>query len=116
MNILLEQLKAAEAIEDEGLVNLIKKQIAYINHDHVPPETVSFRIHPQYHRIVAPKAPPAKPTRVVELTEPVKILPRVNVHEAPPAPSKFQENVSNSKDGRDIISQALERLNKKKLD
>lgn len=60
MNILLEQLKAAEALEDEGLVNLIKRQIAYINYDHVPPETVHFRIHPDYYKVVKSE-PRAKP-------------------------------------------------------
>lgn len=64
MNKLLDQLKEAEALEDEGLVNLIKKQISYINHEHVPPETVHFRIHPDYFKVAKASPPDPKPRQL----------------------------------------------------
>lgn len=120
MNTLLEQLAQAQANKDESLVNLIKQQIAYINYEHAPLPIGPMPTNPRYYYVAVPKAGKSRSAREVKPTEVMDSLPqfpRIKLNKPQPKPdlTKLQENVAHAKNGSDVISSALQRLEKKKI-
>lgn len=99
MNVLLEQLKAAEAVEDVGMVVLIKRQLAYLRKEDTS-TPVELQVHQDYYKVAT-----AKPVQ----SEAPKPLP-------PTYSRKDEHIIPRSESVTDFIAQAVRRAAAKKLD
>lgn len=121
MNVLLDQLKEAQRIGDDGLVALIHDQIAYMNYENSPKPSKGLLTHPDFFKVgkrrnekmplVVFSEEFLKPNRrkVVKQEEPPQAP-------APPVRTKLQENLANSESVTDLIAKAVKNAAAKKFD